>query len=87
MIGANDKVYQIDCAISLTTREGVDRVKRILMDSVNQKFHLRSKDSSVVYFTRARYIQGLKKCQQLLSECKDEKYADLMSQKVRLAVV
>jgi len=34
VIDGGDKFYQIDCAISLKMREGVGKVKRILLDKV-----------------------------------------------------
>lgn len=50
---------------------------------LKNKFNLCSKGSSEIYFTRARYIEGITKCCHLLEGCQEEVYADLVSGRVK----
>lgn len=66
LLKRNNAFESLECVISLKDPKGVEKVKAILLEKINQKFHIRSQDSSVVYFTRARYIEGLLRCAELL---------------------
>lgn len=55
-------------------------------DYLKAKFSLCSEGSSEIYFTRARYIEGLEQCCKLLEESLSKDYADLVSANIRAAL-
>ena len=70
-------------SIRMVEDKDIEKVAELVGKMLTQQFDLCSHNSSETFFTRARYLSGIENCCQLLSDCKEEEYADIFSKKVQ----
>jgi hypothetical protein len=80
------RVVVADAVVSLREGGGVEKVKEQLVPRLKSKFNRCARQSSDVFFTRARYIEGLERCCELLGESRESGFADIVSQGVSGAI-